>query len=68
MTGMVMLPVAHVDDAVVGLQPVSVDRPLKLDPAADNRLEAGPFAVRPDLGVDPAVPLVDAEDDGPSRR
>ena len=60
----VVLLVAHVDDTVVGLQPVGVGHRRQLDAATNNRLETGFFAVRHDLGVDAPVPLVDAEDDG----
>ena len=64
----VVFLVAHVHDAVVGAEAVSMDRRLKLDLAADNRLQNGFLATRRDLRIDPAVPLVDIEDDGLAAR
>lgn len=59
----VVLPAAHVDDAVVRAEAVSINRRRQLHLAADNGLETGFFAVRYDLRVDAPVALVDAEDD-----
>lgn len=64
----IVLLVAHVDDAVVRTKAVSMNRRRQLDIAADNRLQTGFLAVRHDLGIDPTVPFVDAEDDGLATR
>ena len=68
MTDSVMLPISHVDDAVVGAKAVRMNRRRELDPATNNGLQLGFCAVRDDLGEHAAVALVDAEDDGLATR
>ena len=60
----VVLPVAHVDDAVVRAEAARMNRRRQLHLATDTGLETSFFAVRHDLRVDAPVALVDAEDDG----
>ena len=56
--------IAEVDQAVVAAPTIGVDDGARVDPAADDALEGGLRAVRDDLGIDVALPLEDAEDDG----
>ena len=56
--------IAEIDQAVVTAPAIGVDDGARVDPAADDALERGLRAVRDDLGIDVALPLEDAEDDG----
>ena len=56
--------IAEIDQTVVATPAIGVDDGAEVDPAADDALEGWLRAVRDDLGVDLAVTLEDAEDDG----
>ena len=56
--------VAEIDQPVVAAPAIGVDDGAGVHPAADDALQGRPRAVRDDLGVDLALALEDAEDDG----
>jgi len=57
-----MLLIAHMYDAIVGAKAVGMNARLKSHFAANNSLNAGLFAVWHNLGVNPAIAFIDAED------
>lgn len=58
-----MLLVAHVHNAIVRAKAVGMNGRSQINFAANNGLNAGLFTVRDDLSIDPAIALIDAEDD-----
>src|SRR5947209_13155621 len=64
----IMLPIAHVDDAVVRTKAIGMDRRSQLNFATNNGLHASLFAVRDDLCINTTISFVDAEDDGLTSR
>ena len=63
-----VLGVAHGNQAIVGAQAVGMDDAAQADLAANHRLQSGFRAVGHDLGIDLAVALEDAKDDGLAER
>ena len=59
-----MLPIAHMYDAIIRAKAVCMNGRSQINFAPNNGLNTALFAVRDDLSIDPAVALLNAEDDG----
>ena len=57
----IMLPIAHVHDAVIRTKAVCMNGRSQINTALNNGLKTGLFAVRDDFRRDPTIAFIDAE-------
>ena len=59
-----MLLIAYINQAVIATPSIGMDDAFDADSTSDNRLKRGTAAIRHDLGIDLALALEDAKDNG----